>query len=273
MTVDQLTSVTPNAVVSRWKDEGYAQSTIASRRKRLSYILNWLVTCGANPEVRTGLVRVRTPKARTVIATPEEVDRLFANACPWMRCWLVIAAQHGLRWSEVNRLSRAHFNEREGTITFRTKGESTNYLPASIELREFMRTAPPSEDPNTPLIELLHGQPLSNSYIRKAWTALKRKAGVNMDLWPHDLRRTLAVRTYETTHDLRDVQQLLGHAHLSTTCLYLQHQDPERIRKFLHSLEPRYIRTRKEPGYVAPRNREGFEPRYGVTPKPGAAPN
>jgi integrase/recombinase XerC len=273
MTVDQLTSVTPNAVITRWKAEGYAQGTIASRRKRIGYILTWLITCGASPEARAALTRVRTPKARAVIATPEEVDRLFANACPWMRCWLVIAAQHGLRWSEVKRLSRAHYNEEQGTITFRTKGESTNQLPASDELREFMRTAPPSDDPNTPLIELLHGKPMSTSYIRKAWYALKRKAGVNMDLWPHDLRRTLAVRTYELTHDLRDVQQVLGHAHLSTTCLYLQHQDPERIREFLHKLEPRYIRTRMEKDYIAPRNRPGFQPKYAVTPNPEPQPN
>jgi site-specific recombinase XerC len=216
---------------------------VSTRRRELKRFLSWLVESGGNPDLISQLTKVRLPRYRTVIAKPEEIDKLVKIAAPWLRCWLTITAGHGLRFAEANRLSPAQYNRQESTITFRTKGEGTNTLPVSDDLKYFFQTAPENPDPNIPLLELHAGRRLSEEYLRKCWHDLKIQAGVNPELRPHDLRRTLAVRTYDLTKDLRAVQHLLGHANLYTTCGYLEHHDPDSIRPVLNQLRPRATKS------------------------------
>ena len=105
------------------------------------------------------------------------------------------------------------------------------------ELRAYFEMVEPVVDRNTPLIHLIAGRPVSDSLIRTHWEALKKKAAVNRLLRMHDLRRTLAVRIYDVTKDLRAVQHTLGHANLLTTCMYLEHHDPKSIRPILNQLQ------------------------------------
>ncbi|HEY0703446.1 MAG TPA: site-specific integrase [Candidatus Acidoferrales bacterium] len=226
-----------NTVIESWRSR-FSPNTVAVRRRELKRFLAWMVDNGAHHDVLYNLSKVRKPMPRTVIATPAELDRLTQHAPPWQRCWLSITAGHGLRFAEANRLSRAQYDEHAATLTFRTKGQDTNTLPASDELQAFFKMAPMSADPNAHLIDLLAGRRLSGAYIRRQWQDLKMQAGVNPELRPHDLRRTLAVRTYDLTKDLRTVQHLLGHRNLFTTCGYLEHHDPAAIRPLLNQLKP-----------------------------------
>jgi integrase len=52
---------------------------------------------------------------------------------------------------------------------------------------------------------------------------LRRKLGISRKLTAHDFRRTTAVKVYEATRDLRQVQALLGHGDLNSTLWYLDH--------------------------------------------------
>jgi integrase len=52
----------------------------------------------------------------------------------------------------------------------------------------------------------------------------------------HDLRRTLAIRTYNRNHDLREVQRVLGHASLGTTLKYLKHFEHADLAPMLNEL-------------------------------------
>lgn len=276
ITVDKLTSLTPNQVISDWQKRKLSQATIATRRKYIRQILRWLEAEGAPRNIEQTLTKVRQPRPRAVIASPEEIERLILAARPWMRVWLAITAGHGLRFAEARRLCAANFNASNGTITYRTKGESTNSLPANEDLKRFFRVAPPCDDPNKPLIEIYFdqerpsiiaeksdvgrpiGEVLQRDYIYKCWFKLKKLAGVNMELRPHDLRRTLAVRTYDLTHDLRTVQQLLGHSNMQTTTTYLEHRDPEKMREVLNALGTNYSPKPTDPHY----------PRQLIDPKP-----
>ena len=235
MPLYMLTAAIPNGIVARWK-ENLAASTASTRRKELRRLLHWLVKLGAAPELTTLLTQARQPRPRTTIATPEELTALHRNACPWMRCYLALTATHGMRLAEALRLAPAHLDTTTNTVTFRTKGNQTNTIPVSDELRAFFDAAPVAVDPNTPLLELLAGRELNQSYVWDAWTALKKRAGVNPLLRTHDLRRTLAVQLYDLTRDLRVVQQALGHTNLMTTCLYLEHRDPAAIRPLVNEL-------------------------------------
>ena len=179
------------------------------------------------------------PPPRTVIASDDEIKKLFTQAKPWMRLWLTLTAGHGLRFAEAHRLAPTHYNAQSNTITYRVKGNQTNTLPVSDDLKKFLDSIPPDTDPNTPLVEIAAGRPMTRHNIYEHWERLKKHAGVNRFLRTHDLRRTLAVKVYDLTHDLRAVQHTLGHGRLATTCLYLEHHDPEKIRPILNQLRPK----------------------------------
>jgi integrase len=237
-TLDQLTAETPRRLVARWQAEGYSQHYLHQKAMMLRAMLKHLIACGAPPRVLE-FPRVRGGKPREFVATVDELNALIAIAplvAPWMPCWLAIAAGHGLRFAEVRRLAEIHFDKNTGVIHFPAKGATTNTLPATEELKHFFETAPPSRDPRQPLIERFAGTTLSQGQIRRAWKRMLSMTGTNPNLNPHDLRRTLAVRTYDLTKDLRIAQQVLGHSSIATTATYLAHRDPGQLRGLLEGL-------------------------------------
>lgn len=236
LTLDELTANHGNTVIEGWRSRGLSTHTICTRRKYLKNLLRHLTDCGAPRSLAERLTKTKTPRPRQTIATSEELKALSGTATGWLAVWLEITAGHGLRFSEAQRLADIHFDAGQQTIKFPTKGGETNELPATAALQEFFYNAPPTTDAHEPLIERYAGHKLSIFLIRKAWRKLLAKAGCNPNLRPHDLRRTLAVRSMDSTNDMRVAQHVLGHQSLQTTALYLAHRDPGKIRPLLEEL-------------------------------------
>ncbi len=181
-----------------------------------------LVEAGAPRGITLTLAAAREPLPRTVIATSDELARLQVAAAAWEKCFLAMTAGLGLRLGEALALSPANYDPRTNTIAYRTKGEQTNRLTATDELRAwFQQYGHGVTDPNTPLLELVYGRKIGRAGVQQAWERLRKKAKVNPGLRIHDLRRTVAVRLYEHTNDIREAQNLLGHRHAATTFRYL----------------------------------------------------
>lgn len=262
MTTNQLTSLIPNQMIHGWESRGLSQATVHLRRKYLAQLLRMLEWEGTPRTTREALTKIRKPRPRATIATPEELDRLLAHADPWEHCLLTLTAGHGVRIGEAEAISAANYNANTGTMTFKTKGAGQNTLPVTEELRGFFEGLKPEESRHTPIVQIYYDREwpknlakqlaqtgrkklsstLTRQYIYACWTRLKKRASVNPDLRIHDLRRTLAVKTYDLTKDLRLVQQLLGHTNLQTTTLYLEHRDPEKMRDLLTALGTHYTR-------------------------------
>ena len=141
------------------------------------------------------------------------------------------------RW-KLRYLDPAAYNAEKHTVSFRKKGGDTHTLPVTPEIEQLITIAPDHGDPRESYISrFLHkrGGALEVR-VRKEWSRLRTKAGVDPSLKPHDLRRTAAVSLYELTKDIRVVQQLLGHGNMTTTGWYLQHADAEKIRPLVEAM-------------------------------------
>jgi site-specific recombinase XerC len=121
-------------------------------------------------------------------------------------------------------------------VSITAKGGKRRVLPTTGDVDELLAAAAQcATHPSDPAIAALHGRSLSRPALDAAWWRLKQKAGINPALRLHDLRRTTATNLYRITHDLRAVQEYLGHDALASTTHYLAPLGEQRLRE-LHQL-------------------------------------
>lgn len=82
------------------------------------------------------------------------------------------------------------------------------------------------------------GNRMTTDAIRKMFKAALREAGLDETLSPHDMRHTFATDLLDGGADLRSVQEMLGHASLSTTQIYT-HLSPARLKQVHAQAHPR----------------------------------
>ena len=82
------------------------------------------------------------------------------------------------------------------------------------------------------------GNPMSADSMRKMFKATVSAAGLDGTLSPHDMRHTFATDLLDGEADLRSVQEMLGHASLSTTQIYT-HLTPARLQEVHYQTHPR----------------------------------
>ena len=87
------------------------------------------------------------------------------------------------------------------------------------------------------------GNRLSHRAIQKRVETWGRRQGLNSHLNPHKLRHSFATHMLEATSDLRAVQELLGHRHLSTTQIYT-HLDFQHLANVYDQAHPRAKRKK-----------------------------
>jgi len=191
---------------------------------------------GLPPATRQNLTRVNRPSPRSVTASQDELATLLRTADPAMRAFVLLTGMLALRFAEARAITCRMWNRENQTVTVPTKGRKEHTLPVPPQLEEVLGLAARSGQPDAPIIELLAGRTLTETGMRKRWQRLREKAGVNPKLRPHDLRRTVATLLYRQTHDLRAVQQLLGHKQLATTTQYIAPLHPDELRPLLNAL-------------------------------------
>lgn len=213
------------ALFAKWKAT-LAQSTYHSYATEAR---NFLRT--TRPDILAALPKTNRGRKHYPPATPEEIAKLIASANAWMRALLIIAKTTAMRKSDCLALTANHITGDTLTITqHKTSRKLT--IPASPELLELIALAP-GQDTTTPIVERYAGRPIGLTMFVKQWEKLRARTGVNPKLVLHSLRHTFAVMLYDRTHDVRVVQEMLGHADLNTTFHYLEHHDPARLRPIL----------------------------------------
>lgn len=88
-----------------------------------------------------------------------------------------------------------------------------------------------------PLLISVRGNRMSAAMLRRRFHMLATRAGIPADIAPHAMRHTFATDLLEGGADLRSVQELLGHASLSTTQIYT-HLTPDRLKRAVAQAHP-----------------------------------
>lgn len=225
----------------------------ASRRSYVGAVARfcrWLVASGhldADPCV--DLPRIRQPRSAPRALPATEVAKIV-EACPapvnghavagWLRPAVALMVECGLRCVEVSRLDVDDYDPGLRTLFVRGKDGHERVLPVPAAAAEALdsyledRLAGPG-----PLFRAVGskrspGGRLSAKWVSKRTIQAMGAAGVHREGWDrrtaHALRHTAATDVYRRTRDARVVQQMLGHASLETTQIYLTPASVEELR-------------------------------------------
>lgn len=153
----------------------------------------------------------------------------------------------GLRVSELVNLQADQVDWEENFLRITGKGNKTRYVPlggvAAKALRSYLAHARPrllrnGRRPGNVLFLSNRGERLTRDRIRQIIKERARAAGLPENVYPHILRHSFATHLLENGADLRVIQDMLGHASLSTTQIYT-HVDQKRLVSLHQTFHPR----------------------------------
>ncbi|QCK86256.1 tyrosine recombinase XerC [Phreatobacter aquaticus] len=201
---------------------------------------------------------VRTPKAGTRLPRPLAIGaarqvvsaeaRDHEDTAPWViaRDSAVLALLYGsgLRISEALGLRQKDAPKpgEQGQLTVLGKGQKTRQVPViakvATAIDDYRKLCPWSLGPDDPLFVGVKGGQLSPRIIQLAMERLRGALGLPASATPHALRHSFATHLLGRGGDLRSIQELLGHASLSTTQVYTA-VDTAALMKVYESAHPR----------------------------------
>jgi integrase/recombinase XerC len=203
---------------------------------------------GALSAVRAPKVAKTLPKPLTV-ATAKRIADTELRADEHTESWIVardaavlaLLYGSGLRISEALSLKRTDIGARDA-ITVTGKGNKTRMVPVLPQVTKLIADYAalcPFDLPDAgPLFVGARGGPLTARVVQLAMARLRGALGLPDTATPHALRHSFATHLLARGGDLRAIQELLGHASLSTTQIYTA-VDSERLLEVYASAHPR----------------------------------
>ncbi len=166
--------------------------------------------------------RVKYELSPPRLATAEEVDLLLASDAltPQVKLALMLAADAGLRESEIRGLTGDDVYLEENYLVVHGKGRKRRITPITTErLRQGLTKAPACG--MLPVLTSRNGQPLSAGWLSKQIAKASEQV-LNHRVSAHGFRHTFAVRSVESGVQMKYIQQALGHASLQVSSRYLE---------------------------------------------------
>ena len=152
----------------------------------------------------------------------------------------------GMRVSEIINLKLNDLNMDVGFIKCVGKGSKERIVPLGSHARKaidkYLDKARPrlirKKSTETELFLTRLGKKMTRQNFWKLVKSYARDAGIKKHISPHTLRHSFATHLLERGADLRVVQEMLGHANISTTQIYT-HINKERLKSIHHKYHPR----------------------------------
>ena len=254
-----------------FQKEGCSPATTARKVSSLRSFYRFLVRedrARINPF--TGLALPKRTRKLPAVLSITEVNRLLdaprqkapggsAPANPWEEyaAWrdaaiLELLYSTGMRVSELTGLDDGQVDYLASVVKVRGKGRKERLCPfgrpahralrAAVERRDrylaALGRAPEAPRGGRPLFINRRGGRLTSRSVERQLKTYAARAGLNPGLSPHALRHSFATHLLDAGADLRSVQELLGHASLSTTQIYT-HVSVERLKRVYEEAHPR----------------------------------
>ena len=240
------------AFLSQRKSEGLNAASLRITTVHLKVFFRWLMIKGrlemdpAEPLLapRPDMTLPETLHATELVKLLDSID----PSLPLGRRDLAILElfyASGLRLSELCKARLEMMDFDEGFLRVTGKGGKTRIARVGNKAREAVSDYLTNERPNlvtkktsSHIFLSVRGGALSPDRVRQIVKERARSAGIDQNVYPHLLRHSFATHLLEGGADLRVIQELLGHADISTTQIYT-HVDRQRLKSVHKQFHPR----------------------------------
>jgi len=218
------------AYLARRRGEGLGNASAARELSAVRGFLRFVGGEGAAPRLKGPRVKKGVPRPVSpdeAVALAEDVADDARAAWIGARDWAVLMLLYGagLRIGEAVGLT-ARIMPLGATLSVTGKRDNTRIVPLLPQVREaieaYVALNPWPLKRDEPLFRGARGGPLSPVLIRRAVQGARGRLGLGERTTPHALRHSFATHLLGRGADLRALQELLGHASLSSTQIYTQ---------------------------------------------------
>ncbi len=232
------------------KEKQFLRSTVSRKLACLKSFFKYLTRehlVSANPA--SGIATPKRERRLPSFLETKEVEHLIetTKGDSWEmkrdRAILEMLYSSGIRVSELVGLNEGDIDLLSSLLKVRGKGKKERIVPigscASDAIKEYMDiTQTDSSSNSIPLFLNRSKTRLTDRSVRRIILKCAKRADLKKGISPHTLRHTFATHLLDRGADLRSVQELLGHAHLSTTQIYT-HVSAKRLREAYDQAHPR----------------------------------
>ncbi len=217
---------------------GYASATIARKVAAVKSFFHFLMSQGAvTADPTVGLETPKIEKRMPRILTRDEVERLLNAPGQTIgpkalrdRALLELLYATGMRVTELVMLEVGDLDLDKGAVACRGKNGRQRLIPVKSEtalaaIKDYLLRSRPGlakESGQTALFLNHRGEKLTRQGLWLIIKAYAESAGISAEVTPHTLRHSFAKHLLGSGTELRQLQELLGHANLSTTLIYDQ---------------------------------------------------
>ncbi|WP_112181235.1 site-specific tyrosine recombinase XerD [Paraliobacillus zengyii] len=233
------------------KDHDRSQATIARALSTIRLFHQFLVR--EYQFLADASLHIESPKkARTLpkVLSTREIDTLLMIPTPNSltirnKAMLEMLYATGLRVSELIQIKVSDLHLMMGFVGCLGKGGKERIVPlgdiAKDAIENYLTNSREQLVKHKKIDQLFvnhHGNPLSRQGFWKILKGVARDVGIKKEITPHTLRHSFATHLLENGADLRSVQEMLGHADISTTQIYT-HVSKARLKDIYSSYHPR----------------------------------
>lgn len=251
----ELVSADVRAIIAEQHRDGISGRSLARRLSALRGLYHHLAERqGLNGNPAQDILAPKDRKALPATLDPDEVSRLLAqNLNDPMICrdlaMFELMYSSGLRLAELVGIDLADLDLSIGQVRVTGKGNKVRDLPVGAPAIEainrwlgYRRSMPGADDRAVFLSS--RGRRIAPRTVQMRLKKLAESQGLDRDCYPHMLRHSFASHLLESSGDLRAVQELLGHADISTTQIYT-HLDFQHLAQVYDESHPRARRRRE----------------------------
>lgn len=197
-------------------------------------------------------------REKTRVISEQEEAAIMEHASPWLKSFLVIALNTGMRTGEIFRLSWKQIDLHERMITVEvTKSGKTRHVPISERLfQELVSMKSRNAKSQYLFYNPKTGRPITS--MKTAFRNTLRRAGLS-GIRLYDTRHTAATRWIRSGVDVQTVKELLGHSDISITSKYL-HTNIEAKRKAVEMLSQKPQKSESVTNSVTSKKPEEYRP-------------